>query len=411
MSGRELVYVRQSSPKQVETNRESADRPYALRRRAEKLGWRPEQIETVDEDQGTTGSGECERTGYEHLVYEVARGRVGAVLGLEVSRFARDAADFYRLLQWCRSTDTLVVEDAHVFSPKHHDDRCMLGIKGTVSERELFTIRDRMLQAARNKAARGELYHRVPIGYVREGAGLAKDPHEGIRHAIEAVFARFREQGTARQTAAALRDAGVKLPGKRHAGTEAEWSEASYSRVLQILTHPAMAGAYVYGRHRVETVLNASGRRTRRVRPVPMDEWRVLIEDHHEGYLSWGEWLEIRQQLAANRQRRGGPGAVREGRALLQGLAVCGHCGRAMTVRYRQAPVYMCRTPAVAGNARRVCQSLGGQRVDELVAQEFLEAITPAGVEAALRAERDWESRRKAELRSHELELQRCEYN
>ena len=304
-----------------------------------------------------------------------------------------------------------MVEDTHVFSPKHHDDRFVLGIKGTMSERELFTNRDRMLKAARNKAARGELCHRVPIGYVREGQGLVKDPHEGVRHAIEAVFARFREQGTARQAAAALRDAGVKLPGRRHAGAEAEWSEASYSRVLQILTNPMLAGVYVYGRHRVETVLNASGQRKRRVRHVPMDEWRVLIEDHHEGCLSWGEWLEIRQQLAGNRQRRGGPGAVREGRALLQGVAVCGHCGRAMTVHYRQAPVYVCRTAAVAGNARLVCQSLGGKRVDELVAREFLEVMTPAGVAAALRAERDRESRRKAALRSHELELQRCEYN
>ena len=304
-----------------------------------------------------------------------------------------------------------MVEDTHVFSPKHHDDRFVLGIKGTMSERELFTNRDRMLKAARNKAARGELCHRVPIGYVREGQRLVKDPHEGVRHAIEAVFARFREQGTARQAAGGLarcgreaareaaRGGGGGVVGSKLLARAADSDESDAGGGVRVREASGGDGAERERAAEAEGAARADGRVAGADRGPP----RGLPE---LGRVA-GDSAAAGGEPAAPRR----PGAVREGRALLQGVAVCGHCGRAMTVHYRQAPVYVCRTAAVAGNARLVCQSLGGKRVDELVAREFLEVMTPAGVAAALRAERDRESRRKAALRSHELELQRCEYN
>ena len=404
---RAVVYVRQSTPGQVLSNRESTRLQYGLREQAEALGWPSQRIETIDEDLGVSGSGEVDRPGFRRLTLEVARGQVGTVFGLDPSRLSRDTAEWFELLRWLRATDTLLVVGGKVYDPGRSDEKLLLGIQGTVSEQELLGIRRRMDEGLRNKARRGELYRSVPSGYVRDGTGLRKDPDEQVRHAIGQVFAKFRELGSARQVVRALRAGGTKLPGRRHPGAQVTWRKASYSRVLQVLRNPLMGGAYAYGRQRTEVQLDERGRLRKRVRRLPLDKWEVLIEGHHEGYVTWAEWLEIQQRLERNANTS--RGAPREGRALLQGLAVCGHCGRAMHVRYGKGVSYVCRGPTESAGAG-ICQSAGAVRVDKLAAAAFLEAAGPGGVEAALRAERLDAEREEEWLRSYRLELERKEY-
>ena len=404
-----VIYVRQSTPGQVMSNRESSDRQYALADQARELGWRPNQIDTIDTDQGVSGSFAGEREGFARLQDEIAHGRVGAVFGLEVSRLARNSVEWFQLLDWCRTTDTLLVEGRQVYAPARHDDSLVLSIKGALSETETFLIVARMRGGLQNKAARGELYHMVPIGYVRDGASLRKDPDRQIQNAIEAVFSSFREQGSARRTTQALCDAGQKLPGWRRSGAEITWSEASYSRVMAILNNPLMGGAYVYGRQRTERVLDDNDRLRKVTRRVAREDWQVLIEDHHEGYVSWTEWLDIQERLSQNARRRGHSGAVREGKALLQGRVVCGHCGRSLQVGYGKGLSYHCPSRS-DGSGRGGCMRVGGKRIDDLVAREVLEAASPSGVEAAARAFELQESREQEALRGLQLEVERCDY-
>ena len=400
-----VVYVRQSTLRQVRENRESTDRQYGLQERARALGWPAERIVTIDADLGVSGAQPGVRKGFERLKAEVAHGRVGAVLGLEVSRLARNAVDWFQLLDSCRTTDTLLIEDEQVYAPARHDDSLVLAIKGSLSESENFLIRARLRGGAVNKAARGEMYHHLPVGFLREGNRVIKDPDERIQHAIETVFQRFQEHGSARQATCMLREDGVQLPSRRHTSAAVEWAEATYSRVVTILHNPMMGGAYAYGRFRKRRMLDANDQLRQVTRRVARADWQVLIEDHHEGYVSWQAWLEIQERMAANHQA----GAVREGRALLQGLAVCGHCGRALAVKYSKAWSYHCQPPME--KTRGSCLHLGGVRIDALVEQAFLDAVAPAGVEAAREAERQLQSQAEAGLRSLRLEVERCRYD
>ncbi len=407
-----VIDVRQSTPGQVMSNRESGDRQYALADQARELGWRPHQVHTIDTDQGVSGSSGSfagEREGFALLQDEIAHGRVGAVFGLEVSRLARNSVEWFQLLDWCRTTDTLLVEGRQVYAPARHDDTLVLSIKGAVSETERFLIVARMRGGLQNKAARGELYHSVPIGYVRDGTSLRKDPDRQVQCAIEAVFSSFREQGSARRATQALRDAGQKLPGWRRSGADITWSEATYSRVMAILHSPVMGGAYAYGRQRTERVLDDDDRLRKVTRRVAREDWHVLIEDHHDGYVSWAEWLDIQEQLSRNGARRGHSGAVREGKALLQGRVVCGHCGRSLQVGYGKGLSDYC-PPRSDGSGRGGCMRVGGRRIDDLVAREVLEAASPCGVEAAARAFDLQRSREEEALRGLHLEAQRCDY-
>lgn len=403
-----LVYVRQSTPGQVLSNTESTRSQYGLREQALALGWSAQRIEIVDEDLGVSASGLVERPGFAQLTLAVARGQVGAVFGLDVTRLSRNTPEWFELLRWLEHTDTLLVEGGQVFDLASADDSFLLAIKGTVSARERYAIVKRLSDAQRAKAARGELRVSVPAGYVWDGERMRKDPNEQVRNAIGEVFAKFEEQGSARQTAQALRQAGTRLPARQGAERgEVRWREATYERVYHVLTNPAMGGAYAWGRTRTEVRLDDQGRPRKRVRKQPRERWRVLLEERHEGYVSWREWLEIQERLAGNNVRQGA-GAPREGRALLQGLARCGRCGCRMHVNYGKAVQYRCLPSVEVGS--KLCQSVGASRVDELVAEALLETVGPGCVEAALQAERRAEEGEERQLRSYRLEVKQREY-
>ena len=372
-----LVYVRQSTPGQVLAHRESTRLQYQLRDAARKLGWGPERIDTIDEDLGVSGSGEVQRDGFERLTLAVARGEVGAVFGLEASRLSRNEVDWFQLLRWLRSTHTLLVVKGQVYDPGSGDDALTLGLQGTISAAEVYNSRWRMEQGQLSKAQRGQLYGSVPTGYVREGDGLRKDPDPQVRHAIGRVFELFGELGTARQVVQALREEGTKLPSQVRNRRPLEWREAGYSRVYKVLTNPLMGGAYVWGRQRTEVKLDQHDQPRKKVRRLEQGQWRVLLEGHHEGYVSWEEWQAVQTRLKANSPAA--RGAPREGPALLQRLAVCGECGRVLQVRYGSGRSYVCR-PSRSGASRGGCLSVGGKRLDEVAAELFLEAAGPGGV-------------------------------
>ena len=393
-----IVYVRQSSPGQVKTNRESTQRQYALVQRAREFGWPEDRIETIDGDLGMTSSVAGLRRGFDQLCRKIAKGDVGAVFGIEVSRLARNTVEWFQLLDLCRRSRTVIVEDAHVYAPGRNDDDLVLGIKGTVSASELSIIKARLDGGKRNKAMRGALYGNLPAGYVLNGETLFKDPDLQVRAAIDRVFSGFLEAGTARATAQLLHEAGMRLPVLRHG--RMSWQDADYSRVQAVLKNPMMAGVYAWGRQ-----------------AGPLDgliceQWRIWIPDHHEAYVALATWYRIQEQLFRNQGKRASDrGALREGPALLQGLAVCDHCGRSMGTRYNKSWRHVCPgRMSSTGSYGSSCLSTGGVRIDRLVTRCFLDAVGPAGVEAALQAEQRMEVERQGALRSHRLELERCTY-
>src|SRR5438046_2249405 len=284
-----FIYVRQSTPSQVEHNRESTARQYALAERACQLGWSQPQVVIIDEDLGLSGSSTAKRSGFTRMTSEVALGHVGIIPGLEVSRLARNNADWYRLLELCGITDTLIGDNDGVYHPALFNDRLLLGLKGTMSEAELHVLRARLNGGIRNKAARGELRRGLPVGFVwgeAEGEVLLH-PDEAVVTAIRTIFARFAETGSARRVWLWFRDQGLQLPLQMSAHAEIRWVEASYHAIHQVLSNPVYAGAYVYGKTRTEMTLEPSGLRRKRIKHLPRDQWQVLIKEHHRGYIDW----------------------------------------------------------------------------------------------------------------------------
>ena len=332
------VYLRQSSAAQVEHNRESTARQYALVAKAAELGWPPQQVLVIDEDLGVSGSGLVERSGFARLTAEVALGHVGIVLGLEVSRLARNNADWYRLLDLCGLTNTLIGDADGIYHPALFNDRLVLGLKGTMSEAELHILRARLLGGIRNKAARGELRRGLPVGFVwgEEDGEVRFHPDAAVTSAIRTVFARFAELGSVRRVWLWLRSEGLTFPMQTHYGAAIQWIDPSYTAIYHVLTNPVYAGAYVYGKSRRQITLDATGRRKRQTRKLPPSEWSVLIPEHHAGFIDWATYEANRSRIAANThpQPHQSGGAVREGSALLQGMASCGACGRRLRTHY-----------------------------------------------------------------------------
>src|SRR3954465_2208243 len=317
---RAVVYVRQSTPGQVERNVESTARQYALRERAIELGWPAEQVVVVDEDLGRSGASSDGRFGFKELVADVGLGQVGLVLALETSRLARRSADWHQLLDLCALTGTLIADSDGVYSPGAFNDRLLLGLKGTMSEAELHLIRAQLAVGLRNKAQRGELRLALPVGLDRDDEDrIVLSPDEQVRHAIERVFVLWRRVGSARQVVLGLVGAGQRLPRRTVGQRRIRWARASYGAVHHFLTNPAYAGAFVFGRKRREKHLDENGRLRVHDREVPMHEWSVCLPEHHPGYVSWPEYLQTRERLASNVRPRGeGGGAAREGAALLR---------------------------------------------------------------------------------------------
>jgi DNA invertase Pin-like site-specific DNA recombinase len=323
---RAVVYVRQSSPGQVERNVESAALQYALAERAVELGWPPGSVAVVDEDTGRSGERSDGRLAFKELVAEVGLGHVGLILARETSRLARCSADWYRLLDLCALTGTLIADADGIYDLQDFNDRLLLGLKGQISEAELHLIRSRLVGGLRNKAKRGELRLPLPVGLDRDDDDLVVlCPDEQVRHAIERVFCLWRRLGSARQVMIELTAEGQALPRRTVGQRRIRWARASYGAVHDILTNPAYAGAFVFGRQRQVKRLDEHGEvRVGRV-DVPIEEWSVCLQDHHPGYVSWDEYLATRQRLRSNVTPRGeGGGAAREGTALLQGLVRCG---------------------------------------------------------------------------------------
>src|SRR5262252_1059584 len=412
------VYLRQSSPAQVEHNRESTQRQYALVTKASTLGWPPQQIVVIDEDLGLSGAGIVERSGFARLTAEVALGQVGIVLGLEVSRLARNNADWYRLLDLCGLTDTLIGDADGVYHPAMFNDRLLLGLKGTMSEAELHVLRARLLGGIRNKAARGELRRNLPVGFVwgEQDGEVCLHPDESVRAAIQTVLTRFAELGSVRRVWLWFRSEGLCLPLRMHYGAKIRWVDPSYIAVYHILTNPVYAGAYAYGKSRHEVILDATGARRKRVRRLPQSQWAVFIQDHHDGYIDWATYEANRARISANthpRPHQAGAGAMREGTALLQGLAVCGHCGRKLRTHYTgrtASPGYHCAGKRIENERGLYCLNVGAIQIDDAVAQAALTALAPLGIEAAIAAAARIEADHDGALAQWRLAVERASY-
>jgi excisionase family DNA binding protein len=413
---RAIVYVRQSSPAQVQNNHESRALQYALRERAIELGWPTDQVEIVDDDLARSGSSTDGRLGFKELVAEVGLGRVGLILGIEVSRLARNNADWYQLLDLCTLTGTLVADSDGIYSPGNFNDRMLLGLKGTMAEAELHLLRARLDGGKRNKAARGELALNLPVGLDRDDDGrIVLCPDEQVRHAIDRVFGFWRRLGSARQVVAELLADDQRLPRRTVGQRRIRWEQASYGAVHDLLTNPVYAGAFVYGRTTDRQQLDEHGRIRRRTVELPIEQWSVCLPEHHPGYVSWDQYLATRERLRRNVRPRGeGGGAAREGAALLQGILRCGRCGRRMNVAYSgkdgHRPRYLCQRGLRYHGTEETCQSFGGTRVENAVAAAFLDAITPAGVRACSEAIGELERQHQERLEGQRLAVERAQY-
>jgi len=411
------VYLRQSSAAQVEHNRESTARQYALVAKAADLGWPAQQVLVIDEDLGVSGSGIIERSGFARLTAEVALGHVGIVLGLEVSRLARNNAEWYRLLDLCGLTDTLIGDADGIYHPAMFNDRLVLGLKGTMSEAELHILRARLLGGIRNKAARGELRRGLPVGFVwgEEDGEVRFHPDAAVTSTIRTVFARFAELGSVRRVWLWLRSERLTFPMQTHYGAAIQWIDPSYTAIYHVLTNPVYAGAYVYGKSRRQITLDATGRRKRQTRKLPRSEWSVLIPEHHTGFIDWATYEANRSRIAANThpQPHHSGGAVREGSALLQGLAGCGACGRRLRTHYTgrtASPGYHCAGKNIVDGRGIFCLSVGAVQIDDAVARAVLTALAPAGLEAALAAAERLEADRDDALAQCRLAAERARY-
>lgn len=417
LSRQAVVYLRQSSAAQVEHNRESTARQYALAAKARDLGWPENRIIVIDEDLGLSGSGSVARRGFARLTAEVALAHVGLVLGLEVSRLARNNADWHRLIDLAGLTDTLIGDAEGIYHPADFNDRLLLGLKGTMSEAELHVMRARLNGGIRNKAARGELRRGLPVGFVwgDEDGEVRFHPDEQLLTAIGNVFARFSEMGSVRRVWLWFRSQGLSFPLQMYQGAEIRWVEASYTAIHHVLTNPVYAGAYAYGKTRQETIMDASGRRRKRVRKLPRCQWQVLIPEHHPGFIDWQTYEANQARIAKNTrpQPHKAGGAVREGSALLQGIASCGHCGRRLHTHYRgrnSAAGYHCPGKVLVEGRGVYCLNVGGVQIDEAVAQAFIAALEPAKLAAGLAAAERLEADREATLKQWRLGVERASF-
>jgi len=410
-----VVYVRQSTFYQVRHNQESQRRQYALAERARELGFA--EVVVIDDDLGRSGAGTTERKGFARLLEAVCRGRVGAVLALEASRLARNNRDWHHLVDLCALTDAVVIDHDGVYDPRRLNDRLLLGLKGTMSEFELGLLRQRAQEALRQMIARGEVLSEVAIGYERtEDNRCEMTPDRQVQEAVRGVFAKFEELGSARQVLLWYRQEGIPLPSKsREPGRGVVWRIPGYPRVLSILRNPTYAGAFVHGRTTTRTRVVEGRARKTTGHTLRREEWKVVLRDHHPGYISWRQYLRNQDRLASNAAMRGlmTPGAAKKGGALLAGLLRCGRCGRKLHVGYSGAsgnvPRYHCKGGQI-NHGVAWCISFGGLRPDEAVSLAVLEAVSPMGVRAALAAWDDWAKREDERHRSLRLALEKAGY-
>jgi len=413
LSRRACVYVRQSTPDQVHNNLESQRRQYALVDRARQLGW--ERVEVIDDDLGRSGSGTL-RPGFERLLGLLCDGEVGAVLSIEASRLARNGRDWHTLLEFCSVVGALLIDADGIYDPAQMNDRLLLGMKGTISEMELASFRQRAHEAMKQKAKRGELFMGVPIGYVRTfDDRLEKDPDERVRAAINLVFRKFAELGSARRVYFWLGEQGIEMPAVTSSGSAERimWKAPRYHSVLSLLQNPIYAGAYAYGRSKTSVRIEDGRKRAVRTSRRKPEDWSVLILDHHEGYIDWDAYRGNQELMAHNTNGRGSAvrGSIRSGSALLSGLLRCGHCGAKLCVAY-PGPTsirYQCTT-RILSRDHACCVMFGGLGADRLVSEQVLRCLQPLGLQAALQAIDQLQSVEDERLAHKRLALQRAGY-
>jgi DNA invertase Pin-like site-specific DNA recombinase len=412
------LYVRQSTIRQVFENTESTKRQYGLRQKAVALGWPTENVIVIDSDLGQSAASAADREGFQHLVTEVGLGRAGIVLGLEVSRLARNSTDWHRLLEICALTDTLILDEDGLYDPSHFNDRLLLGLKGTMSEAELHVLRARLRGGIENKARRGELKSPLPIGLVYdEQDRVALEPDRQVQKTTRNFFKTFEDTGSAMATVKHFRQQGWKFPRKLRRGVHKGaiiWGELVHSRALQLLHNPRYAGAFFFGRSRQRK----KGDGHVDFRRLPPDQWHTLLPDSHPGYIPWDQYQSNIRQLSENAQALGGdrrkspPG---EGPALLQGLAVCGLCGKRMTIRYdcretTPAPRYVCQRDGIEQGQPK-CQSIPGKGIDLAVGRLLLEKVTPLALEVTLAVQQELNTRREEADALRKQQVQRARYD
>jgi DNA invertase Pin-like site-specific DNA recombinase len=389
LARRACVYVRQSTPNQVQHNLESQRRQYALVDRARALGW--QDVDVIDDDLGISGSG-TRRPGFERLLRALCDGQVGAVFSIEASRLARNGRDWHTLLEFCSVVGALLIDAEAVYDPRLTNDRLLLGMKGTISEMEVASFRERAHAALLQMAQRGALVRRVPIGYVKAPDDrIEKDPDARVRSTIDLIFHKFAELGSVRQVHFWLDQQQIQLPVAR--GTEEVreivWQAARYHAVLSVLKNPAYAGAYAYGRSKTIVRLEDGQKRVRRQAQRRREDWAVLIMDHHEGYIDWEVYQNNQTMIAHNDNARGDAvrGSVKHGGALLAGLLRCGHCGAKLLAQYPgpHSIRYQC-SGYLLNRDHACCVMFGGLRADRLVSEQLMQCLSPFGIDAAIEA-------------------------
>lgn len=411
------LYVRQSTLRQVLENTESTERQYGLRERAVRLGWAREQIVVIDSDLGQSGASAVDREGFQRLVTEVSLGRAGIVMGLEVSRLARNSADWHRLLEISAFADTLILDEDGLYDPAHFNDRLLLGLKGTMSEAELHILKARLRGGVLSKARRGELQTPLPMGFQYGPTGqVVLDPDQQVQASLRLFFETFRRTGSAMATVKAFRAQGLLFPRRVRCGPdrgELLWAPLLHRRALGLLHNPRYAGAFCFGRTRQQR----SGPGGYRFARLPREEWTALFPGAHEGYLSWEEFEQNQRRLRDNAQARGDDrkqSPPREGPALLQGIVVCGTCGERMTVRYhqirgRRVPDYTCQRRGIE-QGEPICQSVPGAMIEQAIGTLLLQTVTPLALEVALAVEQELVARRDEACRLRQKHLERLRY-
>jgi DNA invertase Pin-like site-specific DNA recombinase len=413
-----VVYLRQSTPKQVLKNCESATNQRALRGRLVELGWRKDQIVLIDEDQARSARQVAGRDGFQRLVADVGLRKVGLIIGTEVARLSRNCADWHRLLELCALFDTLIADADGVYNPRDFNDRLLLGLKGTLSEAELHSLRLRLDAGRLSKAGRGELVQHLPTGLVRDPAGVVRlDPDQSVQDRIRLAFAKFRELGSAQKVVRYMAKHGLRLPRRQTSGLYAGavlWKEPNSAALLSVLKNPAYAGAFTYGRRITDPARQVPGRPATGRARQPQGRWLALVKDVYPAYITWEEHERLlatveenRQKMAERLTRRR---AIRRGAALLTGLVRCGRCGHAMQVIYKGNRFqYVCNV-SQSHQAKPNCQYIGGRPIDEAVVREFFRVLQPAEIDAMERVDaRRAEHQRELE-RHLEQEVRRLEY-
>lgn len=415
------IYIRQSTLAQVRHHQESTERQYALRDKALALGWPQTSIRILDRDLGQSGAQMTGREDFKTLVADVSMGQVGAVFALEVSRLARSNLDWHRLLELCALTHTLVIDADGCYDPGDFNDSLLLGLKGTMAQAELHFLRGRLQGGKLNKAQKGELRFPLPVGLCYDDEGhIVLDPDDEVRGAVQLAFRLFHETGSAYAVVKRFAEGGLRFPKRAYGGAWAGrliWGRLSHERVIGLIKNPSYAGIYVFGRYQYRQHITPQGEVHKRVQPVPKADWRVHLPEHHEGYITPEEFERNQARLAGNRTNGEGTvlsGPAREGLALLQGLLLCGCCGRALTVRYQGNggiyPMYLCNAQRRQGLATRDCMNVRSDLLDNAIGAEVLKALRPTELELALTALNELEQRDQAIMRQWHMRIERAEY-